>query len=283
MKNYHILFIILIAILLVGGGVLVYKDLTKPSVPGNNVDNQNVSKIKDFGTDFSDFIVATKNCPLAKVKWVADVDFLGAATEKIQHEIELQGLNSEQKCIFIDKNTVVGFKFKVEALQKERQEDSTLTDDKIKQMEEDAMLELKNTVEATYTCYFDTNYMTQMLDNWSKGVVVMNDFTSNNCTGVDRNGKNINLLGENNTLDLSNAKMELYLVTGASSSYGDFSIKANSITVDSANITITYIKTGESKTVLLKKEEFTNFLGKKISVLQFQKRDVMYEASITIE
>ncbi|MCX6729991.1 MAG: hypothetical protein NT058_00605, partial [Candidatus Portnoybacteria bacterium] len=129
----------------------------------------------------------------------------------------------------------------------------------------------------------DIDYLSEMLNNWSKGTVSENDFTSDKCTGIDENGKKVNLLGENNVIDMSNAKWTAYLGSGSSQSYGNISLKANSIVSGQINITITNTDTGENKTVSLKAGESVDLLGKKISVVEFKRENNIDRATVTVE
>lgn len=69
MKNYHTLFIILIVILLVGGGVLIYKDLTKSPALNNVVGNQENKNINNNETA----TLTVKDCGLTENIDVADM------------------------------------------------------------------------------------------------------------------------------------------------------------------------------------------------------------------
>ena len=84
-------------------------------------------------------------------------------------------------------------------------------------------------------------------------------------------------------IDFPKLKTTIYLTPGSSMSFTGISYKVNSIVANQANVTLTDVKTGENKTVLLKSGESTNFLGKKITVVKFQRLTDLDQAVITIE
>jgi hypothetical protein len=195
--------------------------------------------------DLNCFIAAAQRCTQASVEWNNTLNLLGALIQTTTSTLILRGTVAG-KCSFSNHIDAVSLAF-ASATIAQAESKGIMAAQMLEQLQE-SNVQAQESVGMTTTCAFTSDYLVQMLTNWSEGKESSDDLSSSDCTAVAADGKPIQSYGGSSSAATPVVTI-VYFTANQQSGINGINFKVISLTASNLTVTITDSGTGQSQTV----------------------------------